>query len=122
MKSFLFGYICLSKPYILIFIFKYNYLIFNNCIHLLLASSLFSFIGFLSMTSRCLRSTVASKKTQVTKIVGFGNLIMEEGIANMKLMDEEEEEFNEESAMVEWNYQYCLVGRCLTDSMLIFKR
>ncbi|PPS05347.1 hypothetical protein GOBAR_AA15318 [Gossypium barbadense] len=45
---------------------------------------------------------------------------MEEGIANLKLMDEEKEKFNEESAMVEWNYQYCLVGPCLTDSVVHF--
>lgn len=45
---------------------------------------------------------------------------MEEGIANLKLMDEEEEKFNEESAMMEWNYQYCLVGSCLTDSVVHF--
>ncbi|KAH1056838.1 hypothetical protein J1N35_034903 [Gossypium stocksii] len=36
---------------------------------------------------------------------------MEQGIAKLNLMDEEEEEFNEENSMAEWNYQYCLVGR-----------
>ncbi|KAK5792721.1 hypothetical protein PVK06_033839 [Gossypium arboreum] len=45
---------------------------------------------------------------------------MEEGIANLKLMDEEEEEFNEETVMVERNYQYCLVGHCLTNSVVHF--
>ncbi|KAH1046629.1 hypothetical protein J1N35_037413 [Gossypium stocksii] len=45
---------------------------------------------------------------------------MEEGMANLRLMDEEEEEFNEEATMVQWNYQHCLVGRCLTDSVVHF--
>ncbi|KAG8490654.1 hypothetical protein CXB51_013877 [Gossypium anomalum] len=45
---------------------------------------------------------------------------MEEGIANLRLIDEEEEEFNEESTMVERSYQFCLVGRCLTDSVVHF--
>ncbi|KAH1082362.1 hypothetical protein J1N35_022123 [Gossypium stocksii] len=50
----------------------------------------------------------------------FSVLVMEEGIAKLNLMDEEEEEFNEENSMAEWNYQYCLVGRCLTDSVVHF--
>ncbi|KAH1122871.1 hypothetical protein J1N35_006031 [Gossypium stocksii] len=45
---------------------------------------------------------------------------MEEGIAKLNLMDEEEKEFNEVNSMAEWNYQYCLVGRCLTDCVVHF--
>ncbi|KAH1047077.1 hypothetical protein J1N35_037861 [Gossypium stocksii] len=47
-------------------------------------------------------------------------LVIEEGIANLKLMDEEEEELNGEIPIEAWNYQRCLVGRCLTDSVVHF--
>ncbi|KAH1064653.1 hypothetical protein J1N35_029640 [Gossypium stocksii] len=35
---------------------------------------------------------------------------MEEELANLSLLDEEEEAFQEESAVVDCNYQFCLVG------------
>lgn len=45
---------------------------------------------------------------------------MEEEIANLRLIDEEEEAFQEEATVVERSYQLCLVGRCLTDSVVHF--
>ncbi|KAH1032171.1 hypothetical protein J1N35_044345 [Gossypium stocksii] len=43
---------------------------------------------------------------------------MEEGLANLNLFDEEEEAFHEEDSAVDWSYQFCLMGRCLTDSVV----
>ncbi|KAK5772394.1 hypothetical protein PVK06_048682 [Gossypium arboreum] len=45
---------------------------------------------------------------------------MEEELANLNLLDDEEEAFQEEIAVVDRNYQFCLVGRCLTDSVVHF--
>ncbi|KAK5792371.1 hypothetical protein PVK06_033485 [Gossypium arboreum] len=45
---------------------------------------------------------------------------MEEELANLRLLDEEEEAFQEEVAVVDRSYQFCLVGRCLTDSVVHF--
>ncbi|KAH1082970.1 hypothetical protein J1N35_022731 [Gossypium stocksii] len=45
---------------------------------------------------------------------------MEEDLANLKLLDEDEEAFQEEAAVVDRSYQFCLVGRCLTDSVVHF--
>ncbi|PPS17973.1 hypothetical protein GOBAR_AA02602 [Gossypium barbadense] len=45
---------------------------------------------------------------------------MEEELANLTLLDEEEEAFQEDLAVVDRNYQFCLVGRCLTDSIVHF--
>ncbi|KAH1038390.1 hypothetical protein J1N35_040133 [Gossypium stocksii] len=42
---------------------------------------------------------------------------MEEGLANLHLLDEEEEAFHEEDSAVDRSYQFCLVGRYLTDSV-----
>ncbi|MBA0775406.1 hypothetical protein Gotri_010556 [Gossypium trilobum] len=45
---------------------------------------------------------------------------MEEGLTNLNLLDEEEDAFHEEATVVDQNYQFCLVGRCLTDSVVNF--
>ncbi|MBA0659342.1 hypothetical protein Goklo_011489 [Gossypium klotzschianum] len=45
---------------------------------------------------------------------------MEEGLANLNLLDEEEDAFHEEATVVDQNYQFCLVGLCLTDSVVHF--
>ncbi|MBA0755295.1 hypothetical protein Gogos_020745 [Gossypium gossypioides] len=45
---------------------------------------------------------------------------MEEELANLSLLDDEEEAFQEEALVVERTYQFCLVGRCLTDSVVHF--
>ncbi|PPR82078.1 hypothetical protein GOBAR_AA38636 [Gossypium barbadense] len=45
---------------------------------------------------------------------------MEEDLANLNIIDEEEEAFIEEVLVVEMSYQLCLVGRCLTDSVVHF--
>ncbi|KAG8491552.1 hypothetical protein CXB51_014809 [Gossypium anomalum] len=45
---------------------------------------------------------------------------MEEELANLRLLDKEEEAFQEEAAVVDQSYQFCLVGRCLTDSVVHF--
>ncbi|KAK5824612.1 hypothetical protein PVK06_019393 [Gossypium arboreum] len=44
---------------------------------------------------------------------------MEEELANLRLLDEEEA-FQEEAAVVGRSYQFCLVGRCLTYSVVHF--
>ncbi|MBA0628117.1 hypothetical protein Godav_022888 [Gossypium davidsonii] len=45
---------------------------------------------------------------------------MEEELANLNLIDEEEDAFHEEATVVDQNYQFSLVGRCLTDSVVHF--
>ncbi|MFQ6634885.1 hypothetical protein Gotur_011428 [Gossypium turneri] len=45
---------------------------------------------------------------------------MEEELANLSLLDDEEEVFQEEAVAMERTYQFCLVGRCLTDSVVHF--
>ncbi|PPS00823.1 hypothetical protein GOBAR_AA19826 [Gossypium barbadense] len=45
---------------------------------------------------------------------------MEEELANLNLLDDEEEAFQGDITVVERNYQFCLVGRCLTDSVVHF--
>ncbi|PPS15936.1 hypothetical protein GOBAR_AA04642 [Gossypium barbadense] len=45
---------------------------------------------------------------------------MEEELANLRILDEEEEAFQEEAAMVDRSYQFYLVGQCLTDSVVHF--
>ncbi|KAH1128991.1 hypothetical protein J1N35_000369 [Gossypium stocksii] len=45
---------------------------------------------------------------------------MEEELANLSLLDDEEESFQGESPVVDRSYQYCLVGRCLTESVVHF--
>ncbi|MBA0810904.1 hypothetical protein Gohar_002850 [Gossypium harknessii] len=44
---------------------------------------------------------------------------MEEELANLNLIDEEEDAFHE-AMVVDQNYQFSLVGRCLTDSVVHF--
>ncbi|XP_040971398.1 uncharacterized protein [Gossypium hirsutum] len=44
---------------------------------------------------------------------------MEEELANLNLLDDEEA-FQGDITVVERNYQFCLVGRCLTDSVVHF--
>ncbi|KAH1047757.1 hypothetical protein J1N35_038541 [Gossypium stocksii] len=45
---------------------------------------------------------------------------MEEELANLNLIDEEEDAFHEEAMVVDQNYQFNLVGQCLTDSVVHF--
>ncbi|KAK5836464.1 hypothetical protein PVK06_012254 [Gossypium arboreum] len=45
---------------------------------------------------------------------------MEEELANLRILDEEEKAFQEEAAMVDRSYQFYLVGQCLTDSVVHF--
>ncbi|MBA0556852.1 hypothetical protein Golob_026922, partial [Gossypium lobatum] len=45
---------------------------------------------------------------------------MEDAMANMKLLDDEEEAIHEVEGSVSVAYQFCLVGRCLTDSVVHF--
>ncbi|MBA0633563.1 hypothetical protein Godav_025200 [Gossypium davidsonii] len=45
---------------------------------------------------------------------------MEEELANLSLLDDEEEAFQEEAVAMERTYQFCLVERCLTDSVVHF--
>ncbi|MBA0874429.1 hypothetical protein Goshw_016622 [Gossypium schwendimanii] len=45
---------------------------------------------------------------------------MEEELANLNVIDEEEVHFQEETLVVEDDYKLCLVGRCLTDSVVNF--
>ncbi|MBA0839313.1 hypothetical protein Goarm_005056 [Gossypium armourianum] len=45
---------------------------------------------------------------------------MEDELANLSLVDDEEEAIQEEAAAVESISQFCLVGRCLTDSFVHF--
>ncbi|MBA0706332.1 hypothetical protein Golax_018449, partial [Gossypium laxum] len=45
---------------------------------------------------------------------------MENDLANLTLTDEEEEAFVEDATVVDQNLNLCLVGRCLTDSIVHF--
>ncbi|PPD86453.1 hypothetical protein GOBAR_DD16606 [Gossypium barbadense] len=45
---------------------------------------------------------------------------MEDDLANLALADEEEEDFQEDATVIHQNLQLCLVGRCLTDSIVHF--
>ncbi|MFQ6671650.1 hypothetical protein Gotur_036118, partial [Gossypium turneri] len=45
---------------------------------------------------------------------------MEEELANLNVIDEEELHFQEETLVVKDDYKWCLVGRCLTDSVVNF--
>ncbi|KAG8477571.1 hypothetical protein CXB51_031101 [Gossypium anomalum] len=45
---------------------------------------------------------------------------LKEELANLNLIDEEEDAFHEEATVVDQNYQFSLVGRCLTDSVVHF--
>ncbi|MBA0674946.1 hypothetical protein Goari_016515 [Gossypium aridum] len=45
---------------------------------------------------------------------------MEDALANLRLLDEEEEAIQEDEGAVNGAYQFCLVGRCLTDSVVHF--
>ncbi|MBA0678426.1 hypothetical protein Goari_019775 [Gossypium aridum] len=45
---------------------------------------------------------------------------MDDVMANMKLLDDEEEEIQEVVGAKTFDYQFCLVGRCLTDSVVHF--
>ncbi|KAH1073595.1 hypothetical protein J1N35_025923, partial [Gossypium stocksii] len=41
-------------------------------------------------------------------------------LANLNLVDAEEEPFQEDAVVVDQNFQLSLVGRCLTDSVVHF--
>ncbi|MBA0755035.1 hypothetical protein Gogos_021631 [Gossypium gossypioides] len=45
---------------------------------------------------------------------------MEDAMANLRLLDDEEEAIQEDERVVSAAYQFCLVGRCLTDSVVHF--
>ncbi|KAH1113883.1 hypothetical protein J1N35_007261 [Gossypium stocksii] len=45
---------------------------------------------------------------------------IEDDLANLRLLDEEEEVFQENAVVADRIYQYCLVGRCLTNSVVHF--
>lgn len=45
---------------------------------------------------------------------------MEDDLANLRLVDEEEDAIQEDAASVESISQFFLVGRCLTDSVVYF--
>ncbi|MBA0568186.1 hypothetical protein Golob_005695, partial [Gossypium lobatum] len=45
---------------------------------------------------------------------------MEDALENLKLLDDEEEAIQEDEGTVSVAYQFCLVGRCLTDSVVHF--
>ncbi|MBA0548824.1 hypothetical protein Golob_019896, partial [Gossypium lobatum] len=45
---------------------------------------------------------------------------MEDALANLRLLDEEEEAIQEDEGAVNGAYQFCQVGRCLTDSVVHF--
>ncbi|MBA0548826.1 hypothetical protein Golob_019898 [Gossypium lobatum] len=45
---------------------------------------------------------------------------MEDALANLRLLDDEEEAFQEDEGVVSGTHQLCLVGRCLTDSVVHF--
>ncbi|MBA0729735.1 hypothetical protein Golax_022957 [Gossypium laxum] len=46
--------------------------------------------------------------------------MMDDAMANMRLLDDEEEAIQEIEGVVSTAYQFCLVGRCLTDSIIHF--
>ncbi|MFQ6655135.1 hypothetical protein Gotur_025827 [Gossypium turneri] len=45
---------------------------------------------------------------------------MEDAMANLKLLDDEEEVIHEVTGEESFIFQFCLVGRCLTDSVVHF--
>lgn len=45
---------------------------------------------------------------------------MEDELTNLNLLDEERDAFREEASVVDNEYKFCLVGRCLTDSVVHF--
>ncbi|MBA0674947.1 hypothetical protein Goari_016516, partial [Gossypium aridum] len=45
---------------------------------------------------------------------------MEDALANLRLLDEEEEAIQEDEGAVDGAYQFYLVGRCLIDSVVHF--
>ncbi|MBA0605222.1 hypothetical protein Godav_017814 [Gossypium davidsonii] len=45
---------------------------------------------------------------------------MEDALANLRLLDDEEEAIQEDEGATNGAYQFCLVGRCLTDSVAHF--
>ncbi|MFQ6619765.1 hypothetical protein Gotur_000229 [Gossypium turneri] len=45
---------------------------------------------------------------------------MEDAMASLKLLDDEEEAINEVAGEENFSYQFCLVGRCLIDSVVHF--
>ncbi|KAK5819778.1 hypothetical protein PVK06_024801 [Gossypium arboreum] len=75
--------------------------------------------------SLCLNHTLSNQSNYIMVfkriIKRFGlKFVIEEELANLNLLDDEEEAFQEEIAVVDRNYQFCLVGRCLTDSLVHF--
>ncbi|MBA0792101.1 hypothetical protein Gohar_016625, partial [Gossypium harknessii] len=46
--------------------------------------------------------------------------VKEDALENLKLLDDEEETFQEDDGAVGCAHQLCLVGRCLTDSVVHF--
>ncbi|PPS20225.1 hypothetical protein GOBAR_AA00351 [Gossypium barbadense] len=47
-------------------------------------------------------------------------IVIEDELANLSILDEEEEAFQEEAVVIEQSFQFSLVGRCLTDSVVNF--
>lgn len=45
---------------------------------------------------------------------------MEDAMANLKLLDDEEEAIHEVEGAVSATYRFCLVSRCVTDSVIHF--
>ncbi|KAH1033109.1 hypothetical protein J1N35_045283 [Gossypium stocksii] len=45
---------------------------------------------------------------------------MDADLAKLNIMDDEEEPFTEDDSVVDRSYRLCLVGRCLTDSVVHF--
>lgn len=45
---------------------------------------------------------------------------MEDELVNLNLVDEEEEAFREDASIVDNEFRFCLVGRCLIDSVVHF--
>ncbi|MBA0577229.1 hypothetical protein Golob_024741, partial [Gossypium lobatum] len=45
---------------------------------------------------------------------------MKEALANLRLLDDEEKAIQEDEGAVNGVYQFCRVGRCLTDSVVHF--
>ncbi|MBA0818242.1 hypothetical protein Gohar_021288 [Gossypium harknessii] len=53
-------------------------------------------------------------------VVNFCGLTMEDAMSNLRLLDDEEEAIQEVEGAVSTAYQFCLVGRCLTDGVIHF--
>ncbi|KAK5819696.1 hypothetical protein PVK06_024719 [Gossypium arboreum] len=45
---------------------------------------------------------------------------MEDELANLSLLDKEEEAFQKDAVVIEQSFQFSLVGRCVTDSVVNF--